>query len=41
MEWINEKRSDDSIASSWLLHGFVNYYLASTFAMFTILFTIF
>ena len=39
MEWINEKRSDGSIVSSWLLHGFVNY-LASTFVMFTIMFTI-
>ena len=36
MGWINEKESDGSIVSSWLLHGFVNY-LASIFAMFTIL----
>lgn len=39
MEWINEKMSDGSIVSSWLPHGFVND-LASTFAMFTIMFTI-
>lgn len=36
MGWINEKQSDGSIVSSWLLHGCVNF-LASIFAMFTIL----
>lgn len=36
MGWINEKESDGSIVSSWLLHGFVNF-LASIFAMFVIL----
>lgn len=34
--WINEKESDGSIVSSWMLHGFVNY-LASLVAMFAIL----
>ena len=33
MGWINEKESDGSIVSSWLLHGIVNY-IASIYAMF-------
>ncbi|RHW39141.1 CPBP family intramembrane metalloprotease [Neobacillus notoginsengisoli] len=36
MGWINEKESDGSIISSWLLHGIVNV-LASFFAMFAII----
>lgn len=36
MGWINEKESDGSIVSSWLLHGFVNF-LASVIVAFNIL----
>ena len=32
MGWINKKEFDDSIVSSWLLHGIVNY-LASIYVM--------
>lgn len=34
--WINEKQSDGSIVSSWLLHGFANL-IASIIAMFNLL----
>jgi len=36
MGWINEKQSDGSIVSSWLVHGFANT-LASIVAMFNII----
>lgn len=36
MGWINEKQSDGSIVSSWLIHGFANT-LSSIVAMFNIL----
>lgn len=36
MGWINEKESDGSIVSSWLLHGVANY-VASIIAMFSII----